>query len=74
MMINYLRNGLLVLFAASMVLFASCSNESTDQSNQFDVIQMKVTKGEPLTQQEQEAFNKLNQSNHQQTAQEAESK
>jgi len=73
-MINFLRKGVLVLFAASMVLCTSCSNESSEQSNQFDVIQMKVTKGEPLTQQEQEAFNKLNQSNHQQKLQEAESK
>jgi hypothetical protein len=73
-MINYLRKGLSVLFAASMVLCISCSNENSYQSNQFDVIQMKVTKGEPLTQQEQEAFSKLNQSNHQQKPQETESK
>lgn len=70
MMVNKIRNGAVIFCAACALLSASCSPGGADGNNQFEVIQQKVTRGEPLTKQEQEAFDNLNKTNPGHTVQE----
>jgi hypothetical protein len=59
-MMKRIRNCVVIVCAAGALLCAACSSGGSGQSPEFEVIQQKVTRGEPLTKQEQEVFDTLN--------------
>jgi hypothetical protein len=60
MMVKRVKNSVVILCAACALLCSACSSGGSGQSPDFEVIQQKVTRGEPLTKEEQEAFDDLN--------------